>query len=142
MHSAKGLEFERVFIIDVKDSILPQSDQNIEEDRRLLYVALSRAKRDLNILHAKFISGKYNNKIQFINELKKNNHVNYKIYKAKEKFTLEKGEIVHHKKFGIGKILDISNRNVSIAFDRSLKVLSKDLCIRKNLLTKTKEESH
>lgn len=142
MHSAKGLEFERVFIIDVKDSILPQSDQNIEEDRRLLYVALSRAKRDLNILHAKFISGKYNNKIQFIDELKKNSHVNYKIYKAKEKFTLEKGEIVHHKKFGVGKILDISNRNVSIAFDRSLKVLSKDLCIRKNLLTKAKEESH
>ncbi|HKL43159.1 MAG TPA: ATP-dependent helicase [Clostridia bacterium] len=142
MHSAKGLEFERVFIIDVKDSILPQSEQSLEEDRRLLYVALSRAKSDLNILHAKFISGKYNNKIQFIDELKKNNHVKYKIYKAKEKFTLEKGEIVHHKKFGVGKILDITNRNVSIAFDQSLKVLSKDLCIRKNLLTKTKEESH
>jgi len=141
MHSAKGLEFERVFIIDVKDSILPQSDKTLEEDRRLLYVALSRAKNELTILHSKFISGKYNSKIQFIDELKLNSHVHYKIYKAKEKFTLEKGEIVHHKKFGVGKILDISNRNVSIAFDESLKVLSKDLCIKKNLLSKIKEES-
>lgn len=140
MHSAKGLEFERVFLIDVKDSVLPQSDKTIEEDRRLLYVALSRAKSDLNILHSKFISGKYNSKIQFIDELKNNSHVKYKIYKAKEKFTLENGEIVHHKKFGTGKIIDITNRNVSIAFDSSLKVLSKDLCIRKKLLSKVKKE--
>lgn len=136
MHSAKGLEFDNVFIIDVRDNILPQSTDTLEEDRRLLYVALSRAKSTLNLLHTKFVSGKFNSDIQFINELKESPHVNYRIYRAKEKFTLEVGEIVHHKSFGTGKIIDISPLNVSISFNRSLKVLSKDICIKNNLLVK------
>lgn len=140
MHSAKGLEFDNVFIIDVKDNILPQSKDTVEEDRRLLYVALSRAKRSLNILHSKFISGKFNNNTQFIDELKESPHVDYRIYRAKEKFTLEVGEIVHHKSFGVGKIIDISPLNVSISFNRSLKVLSKDICIKNNLLIKAENQ--
>jgi len=136
IHSAKGLEFDSVNIIDINDNILPQSKDTIEEDRRLLYVALSRARLNLNIMHSKFISGKFNDKITFINEIKKLNHVNYNIYKKKVNFNFELGEIIHHKHFGIGKIISISTNNISIDFNNSVKTLSKNICIEENLLSK------
>jgi DNA helicase II / ATP-dependent DNA helicase PcrA len=63
IHSAKGLEWEHVFVIGVSDGELPsghalrQSDPEaalaaLEEERRLLYVALTRARRNLEVLHA------------------------------------------------------------------------------------------
>jgi DNA helicase-2/ATP-dependent DNA helicase PcrA len=136
IHSAKGLEFDHVFIIDINDDVLPQTIETIEEDRRLLYVALSRARVELSIMHSKFISGKFNDKITFINELKKIKYVDYKIYKEKNNFNYELGEIVNHKQFGTGKIINITKNNISIEFKNSLKILSKNICIKQNLLTK------
>ncbi len=136
IHSAKGLEFDNVHIIDINDNTLPQSKDTIEEDRRLLYVALSRARLNLNIMHSKFISGKFNSKITFINEIKKLNHVNYNVYKKKNSFNFEFGEIVHHKHFGIGKIVNISDNNITIDFNNSIKTLSKNVCINENLISK------
>lgn len=54
IHSAKGLEFERVFLMDVFDGLLPKDPCNVngselEEERRLLYVGMTRAKDELNI---------------------------------------------------------------------------------------------
>jgi len=50
-HSAKGLEFPAVFLIGMEDHLIPhsksQSDAGIEEERRLLYVAITRAMQDL-----------------------------------------------------------------------------------------------
>lgn len=58
IHSAKGLEFRYVFIIGVEEKLLPHqnslnSDKAIEEERRLMYVAATRAKEQLYILNAK-----------------------------------------------------------------------------------------
>lgn len=51
MHNTKGLEFERVFIVGLQDGLFPRLTENnldeIEEERRLLYVAITRAKREL-----------------------------------------------------------------------------------------------
>ncbi|MDR0462064.1 MAG: ATP-dependent helicase [Christensenellaceae bacterium] len=52
VHSAKGLEFENVFVIGLEDGIFPlrrakQSASEIEEERRLLYVAITRARKNL-----------------------------------------------------------------------------------------------
>jgi DNA helicase-2/ATP-dependent DNA helicase PcrA len=53
IHSAKGLEFDTVFVAGVEDAIIPhgraleESEDNIEEERRLFYVAITRAKRKL-----------------------------------------------------------------------------------------------
>ncbi len=56
IHSAKGLEFETVFIIDALEGVLPhqrsiESPQQLQEERRLFYVAITRAKRYLYIIY-------------------------------------------------------------------------------------------
>jgi len=58
VHSAKGLEFDNVFIVGMEENIFPlsridSSSDNLEEERRLLYVALTRAKKELTITRAK-----------------------------------------------------------------------------------------
>ena len=58
MHNAKGLEFDHVFIVGLEDGLIPHSrsiyDQgNVEEERRLLYVAITRAKKTLHLCYAK-----------------------------------------------------------------------------------------
>ena len=51
MHSAKGLEYDTVFILDVNEGIIPYHkailDSEIEEERRMFYVAMTRAKKHL-----------------------------------------------------------------------------------------------
>lgn len=57
MHSAKGLEFQQVFLPDVNEGVIPakqsRSFESIEEERRLLYVAVTRAKEVLTIYYTK-----------------------------------------------------------------------------------------
>lgn len=57
MHSAKGLEYKVVIIIDVNEGIIPHRkavlDADLEEERRMFYVAMTRAKRYLHIFYVK-----------------------------------------------------------------------------------------
>lgn len=57
IHSAKGLEFGAVYVVGVDETIFPSSrsvnDGDVEEERRLMYVALTRAKRKLTIISAR-----------------------------------------------------------------------------------------
>lgn len=57
MHSSKGLEYEKVFILDAAEGITPYKkavlDADLEEERRMFYVAMTRAKRELTICYAK-----------------------------------------------------------------------------------------
>ena len=63
MHAAKGLEFSVVFIAGVEEGLIPyalaKNDADIEEERRLFYVGMTRAKDELFLLHARnrFIYG-------------------------------------------------------------------------------------
>jgi len=53
MKKAKGLEADNIFIVGLEDGILPQkSSINLEEDSRLLYVAMTRAEKELYLLHS------------------------------------------------------------------------------------------
>ncbi|HOJ29241.1 MAG TPA: ATP-dependent helicase [Spirochaetota bacterium] len=65
IHGAKGLEFDVVILCGVKDRLLPDPYTDIEEERRLMYVALTRAKNCLHILYHPAYS---NPKPQFIEE--------------------------------------------------------------------------
>lgn len=66
MHNTKGLEFDRVFVTGLEDSIIPgnrsgQSDKDIEEERRIFYVAITRAKKELYLSWAtrRMLWGRY-----------------------------------------------------------------------------------
>ena len=73
MHSAKGLEFEAVFIPSVIDGIIPiasgSSKTDIEEERRLFYVAVTRAKSRLFISDVKILHDKKTKRSRFIEEI-------------------------------------------------------------------------
>lgn len=73
MHSAKGLEYEAVFLIDVNEGVTPYQkavlDEDIEEERRMFYVAMTRAKRFLDIYYVKERNGKTMEPSRFVGEL-------------------------------------------------------------------------
>ena len=79
IHSSKGLEFDYVFIAGMEDGLFPSdkgdaTDEEIEEERRLCYVAITRAKKELTISYAneRMIWGQYNymrNPSRFISEM-------------------------------------------------------------------------
>ncbi len=78
IHSVKGLEFDTVFIVGLEETIFPisracDSDEELEEERRLMYVAITRAKRDLYLARAKsrYLYGNKNITLEsrFINEI-------------------------------------------------------------------------
>ena len=73
MHSSKGLEYDTVFIIDANEGITPHKkavfDYEIEEERRMFYVAMTRAKNNLKIFYSK---ERYNKKLEpsrFVGEI-------------------------------------------------------------------------
>jgi DNA helicase-2/ATP-dependent DNA helicase PcrA len=51
IHASKGLEFSHVFLVGVEEGILPHSRADVAEEKRLFYVAVTRAKERLDILH-------------------------------------------------------------------------------------------
>lgn len=80
LHSAKGLEFDNVFIAGAEEGLFPgqrsiESQEELEEERRLMYVGITRAKKRLYITHTqrRTIYGmtKYNQPSRFLNEIPK-----------------------------------------------------------------------
>ena len=73
LHSAKGLEFDLVLLPDVNEGILPYKkaslESEIEEERRLLYVGMTRARQSLHILYVQDRFGKAQRPSRFLKEL-------------------------------------------------------------------------
>lgn len=72
MHSSKGLEFPVVFILDANEGITPHRkavlDADIEEERRMFYVAMTRAKERLHVCYVQERYGRKQDKSRFIGE--------------------------------------------------------------------------
>ncbi len=137
VHSAKGLEFKNVFIIGLEEGIFPHknsfdSTQDMEEERRLCYVAVTRAKNNLWLINAKkrilYGTESSNPESRFIKEIDEN-YLNIdetvktspsKIFNSSnmidDTITYTLGEKVKHAIYGVGVIVGIDDKILTIAF--------------------------
>lgn len=73
MHSAKGLEFDTVYILDAVEEITPykkaKTVAELEEERRMFYVAMTRARHALHIYVPRTIAGKEKDKSRFVEDI-------------------------------------------------------------------------
>ncbi len=110
IHAAKGLEFDHVFTIGLEEGFLPLlgDGNDLEEERRLGYVAFTRARDTLTLSHSqsRFYKGRRSelSKSRFLNEagLCKGSLI------IEKNQMFKKGDLVRHKIFGAGRILSIS----------------------------------
>jgi len=107
IHASKGLEFEHLFVIGLEEEFFPLLGEgsNMEEERRLGYVAITRAKSDLTLCYvdSRFYKGrrKMIDKSRFLGEAGLISDTSLKITKQAD---FKKGDLVKHKIFGIGRV--------------------------------------
>ena len=138
MHAAKGLEFKVVFLIGMEEGIMPHSMSlneagELEEERRLCYVGITRAKERLYITNAKrrmlFGNTNMNPPSRFIAEIdgnlieKEESKPETKVFNKTnfyegDRIDYKHGEIVMHASFGKGVVVDNDERFVTVAFDK------------------------
>lgn len=133
MHSAKGLEWQVVFIYEANDGFIPyklaKTEEEKEEERRLMYVAMTRAKDYLHILWStnpspftKEMQGKMSSKLPS---------------KPITPQSFKTGDKVYHKSFGNGEIFCIENNIVTIKFaDYGIKKISLSFAVENKLIEK------
>ena len=113
MHSSKGLEYEVVFVMDINEGVTPHKkavkEADLEEERRLFYVAVTRAKTYLFLYSVKELYQKDAQISRYIGELR---------YDKKE---FKKGKRVIHKNIGKGTVLELKEDKIKIKFDNSKK---------------------
>ncbi len=148
IHSAKGLEFPFVFIIGLEEGLLPHSQsllerEQLEEERRLMYVGVTRAREKLYLLraHSRMVYGETqeNTPSQFIADIPEElieadqrsarsirkveaseldyTPIPYEDYDDAEPIILRDGDRVRHHSFGEGTIVAVTGGVVSVAFD-------------------------
>ena len=146
LHSAKGLEFDYVFLPGWEEGIFPNQrslDENgnkgLEEERRLAYVGITRARKKLSISFVNFRK-QYNYNIyrsipsRFLSELPKKNCELKLNQSLKEKRTkkidhiksneFSVGTLVKHDDFGEGKVLGINGKKLQVKFKKFEEIMS------------------
>ena len=139
VHSVKGLEFDHVFVVGLEEGIFPHlnslmENSELEEERRLCYVAITRAKKMLHFVNTKrrtlFGKDQINPPSRFISEVSPNliesnvqdelkekvEKINHSEMFREEDVDYQVGDYVYHETFGSGRIVEVTNTLVSIAF--------------------------
>ena len=138
IHACKGREFNRVYIADVFDGCLPavaktdaetkQDKEQYYEDRRLFYVAITRAKKELAIYRCESKQSEFCDEINsYINigkpikEDQRSDYSSANTYKMHQNHDtpFEKGAQVVHNKFGEGMVMDVTDKMVEVRFYRN-----------------------
>ena len=136
MHRAKGLEWENVIILDANEDITPyykaENEEEIEEERRMFYVAATRAKTNLTIYSIEKRNKTEMTVSRFVKEMlyeTKTRDREEQLHDATATTQFNKGDWVFHKTFGVGMIMFIEKDTIKIAFENAgLKTLAKDWC--------------
>ncbi len=165
IHSSKGLEYDKVLLIDLKDGIFPsiiedssgtsklsQEDADLlEEERRLFYVAVTRAKNELEIISYKQSYGKDTELSTFIKQFLQISNQNKstppkenKFYKKdnnsnvtnKDLVNYKIGTKIEHKIYGEGTIKSIDGHICEVQLDENKKIRSFDLnlCLNQKII--------
>lgn len=139
VHSVKGLEFDHVFVVGMEEGIFPHmnslmENSELEEERRLCYVAITRAKDELHLINARrrtlFGKEQINPVSRFMGEISKDlleSNNKEEIPQKEEKIQVgemfreetidyQVGDYVYHETFGTGRVVEVTNTLVSVAF--------------------------
>ncbi len=140
IHSAKGLEFEVVFLIGMEDGIFPHQNSfceegGLEEERRLCYVGITRAKEKLYISNAKrrILYGKdvMNPPSRFIKEIDpdlldveninmfEEEKINKEELYKNEDVDFKEGDVIMHMQYGRGVIIEVKGDFITVAFAKN-----------------------
>lgn len=131
LHSAKGLEFPVVFITGLEEGVLPHSralyePAEMEEERRLMYVGMTRARQELYLTYAterNLYGGRQHNPpsrfiadIDGLAPISDADGINH--YAAEPRYLpeLEEGDGVKHQLFGVGTVVEINGDNATVYF--------------------------
>ena len=141
IHSCKGMEFDMVILLDMLSDVLPsyhavslkrEGDVSEYEDEvRLFYVAITRAKRKLIAFLSTRLNGADAAPSPFVKALlpqepKQTGHTEVK--------TMVRGTEIVHKTFGKGTVLDENDGIIFVQFECGIKRLSVSACTERNLL--------
>ena len=139
VHSVKGLEYNHVFVVGMEEGIFPHmnslmENSELEEERRLCYVAITRAKDDLHLVNARrrtlFGKEQINPVSRFLSEIPKDlleSNAKEELPQHEEKIQVgemfreeevdyQVGDYVYHETFGTGRVTEVTNTLVSVAF--------------------------
>ena len=139
MHSAKGLEFRNVYIIGINEGTIPHEKsydiddeekklEQIEEERRLMYVGMTRAEDSLTLSSPINKYGKKAFKSRFLDDIKNPSKEEIKSIKI--------GDKVYHKTFKKGRIVGKDGNMIEVKFKDVTKILDYKLCIRNSIIEK------
>ena len=133
IHSAKGLEFPVVFLPRLEEEVLPhrsatEDEDELEEERRLFYVAVTRAKEKLYLSYTR---AKGRRPSRFLSDIPKSllNLEHFRKKRSKTTYAVElrpnsrvrEGILVSHKVFGVGKVLSVDGERAEVDFQGKIK---------------------
>ncbi|RFB18877.1 ATP-dependent helicase [Bacillus sp. HNG] len=170
-HSSKGLEFKKVYMIDLIEGVFPSHDEInkykdgerdlMEEAVRLFYVGMTRAEQELELLTYKKQNGKEVSQSRFVANVKNivSTPVKVQTSEPKKKLKTEKpmvpynpdaiikaediqeGMTIKHRVFGQGTVVSINGEKIEIQFQKVRKALLLETCLEMGLLELANELS-
>ncbi len=147
IHSAKGLEFTVVFLVGMEEGIFPHAnsvgeEDGLEEERRLCYVGITRAKEILYLTNAKrrMLYGKdtMNPPSRFIDEINKEYVERMDAIKDEQKIDksamyiegknddIKQGDTIEHESYGLGVVIRVDGDIIDVAFKTGVRKLMKN----------------